>query len=161
MWSRQLMGDCMGPQKVWVLTVHVTPPRRSESPKRPCRSQSPSVITTCMWLSWRDIQMRVKYTEVSKQGSETPEEECACFWRDRCPLLPFGLLPLLKIPGMVSWHMRRTYSASWLVQGCRKVILRCVALHTVQDPNFNFHRTACEVKVKNLLRCLAGSSLIL
>lgn len=72
---------------------------------------------------------------------------------DSCPLLPFGLLPLLKIPGMVSQHMQRTYSASRLVQECCQVILRRVALHTVQNPNFNFHGTACELKVKNLFRC--------
>ena len=66
-----------------------------------------SLAPVCVYLDGI-FKMGVKYKVVSKQRSETPEEECACFWGDRCPLLPFGLLPLLKVPGMVSWHMQRT-----------------------------------------------------
>ena len=138
----------------------VTPGRRSESPQWLWKSQSLRVLSPVCAYLYGICKIGVKHTVVSKQGSETPEEECACFWGGQVPPLPLGVLPGLKILGIVSWRMQRTCCASWLVQECWEVILRCVSLHTVQDPNFHFHRTACELKTKNLLRCLAWCNLI-
>lgn len=59
-------------------------------------------------------------------------------------LLSFGLLVFLNHQDW--FHNTGNYSASWLLQECCKVILICIAVQTVQDPNLNFSKKTDEIK---------------